>query len=180
MRALDNEIKDMLVKLLETQTKLGHEITEIKIELKKGSIERETILKNVNITVDGQNSHKDQHDSLNQSSNAIIYERTGLLETAVTMSEDIKEIKESVNVIFMEKVINEIRKFYKLNGYDFVKPVNINDLILYTELFENQISKVVKELQLKKYLLEYCWVDKNGCEFYLNDLGKQKLLPAGF
>mgnify|MGYP001597633593 CR=1 FL=1 len=180
MRALDNEIKDMLVKLLERQTKLEHEINEIKMELKKGSIELETILKNVNTTIDGQTAHKDQRDLLTQNTNSIIYERTELIEAVTSVSEDVKEIKESVNVIFMEKVINEIRKFYKQNGYDFVKSVNINDLIEGTELSESQISKVVKELQLKKYILEYCWIDKNGCEFYLNDLGKEKLLPTGF
>lgn len=180
MRALDNEIKDMLVELLEIQTKLEHDVTEIKTELEKSSIELETILKNVNTTVDGQKTYKDQRNMLTQNTNSIIYERTELIEAVTNVSEDVKEIKESVNVIFMEKVLNEIRKFYKQNGYDFVKSVNINDLIEGTELSESQISKVVKELQVKKYILEYCWIDKNGCEFYLNDLGKQKLLPAGF
>ena len=108
------------------------------------------------MSVDGQTSHKDQHDLLTQNTNPIIYEEAELIEVVTNVYEDVKEIKESVNVIFMERVLTEIRNFYKLNGYDFVKPVNINDLILYTELSENQISKVVKELQFKKYILEYC------------------------
>ena len=57
----------MLVKLLETQTKLEHDVTEIKAGLKKSSIELETILKNVNTTVDGQISNKDQQDLLTQN-----------------------------------------------------------------------------------------------------------------
>jgi len=170
-------MKDMIVKLLEGQTRLEHEVTEIKTELKKNSIGLGTIGENINIIGEVQTAHKEQHDFSFENTDALIDEKSNLIKIAVTsVSKDVKEVKESVDVIFMEKVLNEIRKFYKLNGYDFVKSININDLVEYTELSETQISKIVKELEVKGYLLEYCWKDKNGCEFYLNDLGKQKLL----
>ena len=93
-----------------------------------------------------------------------------------TVFKDLKDIKEDVDIISMEKVLNEIRKFYKLNSYDFVKSVRIKDLILYTNLYENQISKIIKELAVKGYLVELCGKDKNECELSLTDLGKEKLL----
>lgn len=170
-------MKDMLVKLLEGQTRLEHELTEIKAEVKKNSIEIETIGKNINIIVDIQTAHKEQHDFLFKNTDSPIEEKTDLMEIVVSsVSKDVKEVDESVDVIFVEKVLNEIRRFYKLNGYDFVNPININDLVEYTKLSENEVSKVVKALEVKGYLLEFCWKDKNGCEFFLNDLGKQKLL----
>lgn len=170
-------MKDMLVKLLEGQTRLEHEVTEIKTELKKNSIGLGTIGKNINIIGEIQTANKEQHDFSFKNTNALIDGKTDLIKIDMTsVSKDVKEVKESVDVIFMEKVLNEIRKFYKLNGYDFVKSININDLVEYTELSENKISKIVKALEVKGYLIEYCWKDKNGCEFYLNDLGKQKIL----
>ena len=93
-----------------------------------------------------------------------------------TVFKDLKDIKEDVDIISMEKVLNEIRKFYKLNGYDFINPVTISDLVELTKLSENEVLNIVKELDVKGYLVEFCWKDKDGCEFYLNDLGKEKLL----
>ena len=78
----------------------------------------------------------------------------------------------------MERVLNEIMKFYELNEYDFMNPITINDLVEFTNLSENKILKIVKELEIKGYIALLCWKDKNGCEFYLKDLGKQKILDT--
>jgi hypothetical protein len=177
VRAMDNEIKDILVKLLEGQNRLEHEVSGIKIGVKKNSIELETIAKTVNRIIKVQTDHKERNDFLFKNTNEIVDEKMDSIEDAVTnVSKELKDIKEATNMIFVEKVSNEIRRFYKLNGYDFVKPVRVKDLVLYTKLYENQILKIVKELAIKGYLVEICLIDKNGCEFSLTDLGKEKLL----
>jgi len=78
----------------------------------------------------------------------------------------------------MESVLNEIRRFYELSGYDFMNPITINDLVDATQLSENEILEIVKELEIKGYIAVLRWKDKNGSEFYMNDLGKQKILDT--
>jgi len=78
----------------------------------------------------------------------------------------------------MESVLNEIRRFYELSGYDFMNPITINDLVESTQLSENEILEIVKELEIKGYIAVLRWKDKNGSEFYLHDLGKQKILDT--
>lgn len=73
----------------------------------------------------------------------------------------------------MEKVLNAIREFYKEDGYDFVKPIYINSLV---EMTKDETLEIVKVLKDKGYIAEIRWKDENKCEFYLNDLGKQKIL----
>ncbi|MBW9153201.1 hypothetical protein [Clostridium estertheticum] len=73
----------------------------------------------------------------------------------------------------MEKVLNAIREFYKENGYDYVKPIYINSLV---EITKDEILEIVEVLKDKGYIVEISWKDGNKCEFYLNDLGKQKIL----
>jgi len=79
-------------------------------------------------------------------------------------------------VIFLEKVLNAIRRFYEQTNYDFMNPITINYLVESTQLSENEISKIVKELETKEYIAVLRWKDKEGDEFYLKDLGKQKIL----
>ncbi|MCB2294519.1 hypothetical protein LGK95_13475 [Clostridium algoriphilum] len=111
---MDNEIKDMLVKLLEGQNRVQNEITGIKTEItgikteiigmkteiKKNSIELETIGKNINTVVEVQTAHKEQHDFLFKNTDALIDEKTDLIETAVkSISKDVNEVKEGVDVM---------------------------------------------------------------------------------
>ncbi|MBK5201419.1 MAG: hypothetical protein JJE21_07780 [Spirochaetaceae bacterium] len=104
---MDNEMKDMLVKLLEGQTRLEYEITGIKTEVtglktevKKNSIELESIGKNINIIVEVQTAHKEQHDFSFKNTDALIDKKTDLIETAVkSVSKDVKEVMESVDVM---------------------------------------------------------------------------------
>jgi len=79
-------------------------------------------------------------------------------------------------MIFLEKVLNIIRTFYEQTDYDFMNPITINNLVESTQLSENEISKIVKELEIKDYIAVLRWKDKEGDEFYLKDLGKQKIL----
>ena len=76
----------------------------------------------------------------------------------------------------MEKVLNAIRRFYEQTDYDFMDPITINDLVDVTYLSENEVLEIVKELENKGYIAVLRWKDKNGDEFYLKDLGKQKIL----
>ncbi|WP_298838756.1 hypothetical protein [Clostridium sp.] len=73
----------------------------------------------------------------------------------------------------MDKVLNAIREFYKEAAYDFVKPICINSLV---EMTKDETLEIVKELKDKGYIAEINWKDGKKCEFYLNDLGKQKIL----
>jgi len=50
-------------------------------------------------------------------------------------------------VIFLEELIKKIRKFYKLNGYDFINPITVSDVVECTKLSEDEIEKVVKCLR---------------------------------
>ena len=104
---MDDEIKNMLVKLLEGQSSVQNEITGIKTEIigmkteiKKNSIELETIGKNINVIVEVQTAHKEQHDFSFKNTDALIDEKTDLIETAVkSISKDVNEAKESVDVM---------------------------------------------------------------------------------
>ncbi|HEY5535241.1 MAG TPA: hypothetical protein VIL99_09945 [Ignavibacteria bacterium] len=104
---MDDEIKDMLVKLLEGQNRVQNDITgikteiiEMKTEIKKNSIELETIGKNINIIVEVQTAHKEQHDFSFKNTDALIDEKTDLIETAVkSISKDVNEVKEGVDVM---------------------------------------------------------------------------------
>ena len=73
---MDNEVKDMLAKLLEGQsrlevkvnglddkvTRLDDKVTGLETEVKKNSIELETIGKNINIIAELHTSHKEQSE----------------------------------------------------------------------------------------------------------------------
>jgi predicted nucleic acid-binding Zn-ribbon protein len=104
---LNNEIKDILVKLLEGQTRLegkvdglGTEVKGLETEVKKNSIKLETIEKNINIIAELQTAHKEQYETLFKNTDALIEEKTDLIETAVkNVSKDVKEAKESIEVL---------------------------------------------------------------------------------
>jgi len=104
---MDDEIKDILVKLLEGQNRVQNEITGIKTEIigikteiKKNSIELETIGENINILVEVQTSHKEQHDFSFKNTDALIDEKTDLIETAVkSILKDVNEVREGVDVM---------------------------------------------------------------------------------
>jgi hypothetical protein len=97
---LDNEVKDMLVKLLEGQSRLEVKVNGLETEVKKNSIELENIGKNINIIVELQTSQKEQSEVSFENTDALIEEKTDFLGTALkSVSKDVKEVKESVDVM---------------------------------------------------------------------------------
>lgn len=104
---MDTEIKDILVKLLEGQTRLEteingikNEINDVKDEVKKNSIKLETIEKNINIIAEVQISHKEQNEKSFNNMDSAIEEKASLIETSVkNISKDVKEVKESIEVL---------------------------------------------------------------------------------
>jgi hypothetical protein len=84
---MDDELKNMLVKLLEGQSRAQNEITGIKTEIigmkteiKKNSIELETIGKNINIVAEVQTAQKEQHDFSFKNTEELINEKTDLTD----------------------------------------------------------------------------------------------------
>ena len=55
---MDNEIKDMLVKLLEGQSRVENEITGMKTEIKKNSIKLESLEIKIDVIAEVQTAHK--------------------------------------------------------------------------------------------------------------------------
>ena len=97
---LDNETRDILVKILEGQGKLEEGQSKLESEVKRNSIKLESIEKDIKIIVEVHTSHKDQNEISFKNTNSIIEENTGLIETAVkSVSKDVKEVKESIEVL---------------------------------------------------------------------------------
>jgi len=114
VRVLNNEIKDMLVKILEGQTRLeskvaglddkvtglNDKVTGLETEARKHSMNLETIGKNINIIIEVQTAHKEQYDFSFKNTDALIDEKTDIIETALkSVSKDVKEVKESADVM---------------------------------------------------------------------------------
>lgn len=90
---MDTELKSMLVKILESQTKLESEIG-------KNSIKLEAIENKIAVIAEVQNAHKEQVINEFESINKLVLEKTGLIETALkNISLDTKEVKESIEVL---------------------------------------------------------------------------------
>ena len=100
MGSLDNEIRDILTKILEGQIRFESKVTGLEIEAKKQSTKIETIEKNIKLILEVQTSHKGQHDFSFKNRDELIYEKTDKIETVVkNISEDVKEVIESVDVM---------------------------------------------------------------------------------
>ena len=90
---MDNEIKDILVKLLEGQTKL-------EMEVRKNSLKLETIEKKIDIIAEVQTAHKEENAKEFEGNNKLINEKTDLIETALTnTSKDIRKVEENIRNI---------------------------------------------------------------------------------
>ncbi len=97
---LDIEIENILVKLLEGQTRLETQINGVKNEIKKNSIKIESIEKNIDMIVEVQSSHREQNESSFKSTDLIIEEKTNLIEKSIkNISKNVKEVKESIEVL---------------------------------------------------------------------------------
>ena len=97
---MDNEIKDMLVKILEGQSRLESKVTGLETEARKHSVKFETIEENIKIIAELQSGHKEQNEISIKNTNSLIEEKTDLLSTAVkSVSKDVKDVKESIEVL---------------------------------------------------------------------------------
>lgn len=90
---MDTELKDMLVKLLEGQTRLESEV-------KKNSIKLEAIEQKIDVLAEVQTAHKEQTTNELNKVDTSILEKTDLIETALkSVSRDTRDIKESIEVL---------------------------------------------------------------------------------
>ena len=125
---MDNEIKDILIKLLDGQTRLEGEINGIKGEItaikdkitgmegeitviksdiiglkedvKKNSITLEAIEKKMDIISEVQTAHKEQNERSFDNTDKLLEERADLIETATkSISKNVIEVKDSVEVL---------------------------------------------------------------------------------
>lgn len=104
---MDNDIKDLLIQIIEGQTVIKTdlagvkaELSDVKNEVRKNTISIETINKKIDIIAEVQSAHKEQNDREFTNIHNLIHEKTNLIETAVTdATKDIKEVKESTEVL---------------------------------------------------------------------------------
>ncbi|MEG0772672.1 hypothetical protein [Clostridium sp.] len=104
---MDTEIKDMLFKILEGQAELKTEVKSIKEEVKiireevkKHSLKFDAIEREIDTIAEVQTSHKEQNENSSKNLETKFEEETSLIEAAVrNISSDVKEVKESINVL---------------------------------------------------------------------------------
>ncbi|KOA21550.1 hypothetical protein CLHOM_00090 [Clostridium homopropionicum DSM 5847] len=72
---MDNEIKDILIKLLEGQTRLENEVNGVKNYIKKNLIKLEAIEKKIDIITEVQTSHKEQNEKSFKNIDSVIEEK---------------------------------------------------------------------------------------------------------
>lgn len=118
----------MLIKLLEGQTRLEIEVSNVKGDVngvkndissvkndingvkddisslkndtKKNSIKLEAIEKNINKIAEVQTSHNEQNEITFKNMDSVIEEKASLIEAAVkNISKDVREVKESIEVL---------------------------------------------------------------------------------
>ena len=93
MILLDSELKDMLVQILEGQTKLTGEV-------KKNSIKLEALEKNVATIAEIQTAHKEQSTKAINDLSKLMNDKSALIENAVkNLAKDTKEVKDSIEVL---------------------------------------------------------------------------------
>lgn len=59
---MDNDLKDILMKLLEGQNKLEDKVSGLEVEVKKNSIKLESIEKKIDILSEVQTAYKEQNE----------------------------------------------------------------------------------------------------------------------
>ncbi|MGH4049877.1 MAG: hypothetical protein ACREVX_00730 [Clostridium sp.] len=90
---MDDEIKTILLKLLEGQN-------SVETEVKKNSIKLESIETKINVIAEIQTAHKDQNEKAFRNSNSLTEEKVDLLGTSIkSISKDVKEVKENIDVM---------------------------------------------------------------------------------
>lgn len=124
---MDNELKDMLIKIIEGQTELRNEVTGIKEdvtgmkkdisglkdEVKKNSIKLEAIETKINTIAEVQSSHMEQNDRQHIEIIKPLGEKVDVIELAVKdISENVQNLKNDFNTVevITSKNWNDIAK----------------------------------------------------------------------
>lgn len=95
-----DDIKEMLVKLIEGQTGIETRLDKIDTRLGKIELTQETIIVKLNTIAEVQTAHKEQSQIAHKNIDALTEEKANLLGTALkSVSKDTKDIKESVDVM---------------------------------------------------------------------------------
>lgn len=95
-----DEIKKMLVQLMEGQTEIKIDLKEVKQKLGKVEITQEVMQKDIKTLLEGQEAHNEQNNRLFTNTDALVDEKIDLIETAIkSVSKNTKEIKESIEVL---------------------------------------------------------------------------------
>lgn len=104
---MDEEIKNILTKLLEGQDRLTSEIGSLKgevgnlkSEVQKNSIKLESIEKKIDIIAEVQTAHKEQNEKAHNEIIKPLGEKISIIELAVKdTSKDVKELKQGQDEI---------------------------------------------------------------------------------
>jgi predicted nucleic acid-binding Zn-ribbon protein len=104
---MDDEIKAMLVKLLEGQNnadtmfvKLQEGLNRVEGEVSKNSIKLESIETKIDVVAEIQTAHKEQNEIAFIKSDSLTEEKVDLLGTSIkSVSKDVKVVKESIDVM---------------------------------------------------------------------------------
>jgi len=102
-----NRVESEFVKLLDGQNRVETEFVKlldgqnrVEIELKKNSIKLESIETKIDIIAEVQTSHKEQNEIAFKNSDSLTEEKVDLLGTSIkSISKDVKEVKESIDVM---------------------------------------------------------------------------------
>ncbi|WP_298840623.1 hypothetical protein [Clostridium sp.] len=157
----NNEIKDMLVKILEGQTELKEGQKRLEIEAGRHSIELGAIGKNIIVV---QTSHKDQHDFLSKNTDTPIEDTSDTLK--IKSASEMKELTNSIleEVIEIDKIVqielkdilSQIKVIAKIGGFSttiLFYHKNVNKEVI--EKLMNILKKSGYKVNLKEFLNEH-------------------------
>lgn len=124
MKVLDDELKNILAKLLEGQNRLetevngfGTKVNGLETEVKKNSFKLENIEKKIDIIAEVQTAHKEQ----NQRGFEKVLQEQGNTNTLVasslkTVSDDVVEVKKDIKEL--KEKFDKVEKVTIQNTYD--------------------------------------------------------------
>ena len=101
---LDGELKNILVQIMEGQTRLESKINtrfeSLEGEVRRNSIKLESIDEKIGIVAEVQTAHKAQNEKAFNNSDILLEERADLIETAAkSISKDLRNVYDSVEVL---------------------------------------------------------------------------------
>lgn len=114
---MDNELRDMLVKLLEGQNRLATTVSGLETEVRKNSMKLEAIEKKIDIIAEVQTAHREQHE---RSFNQVLQEQSNtnslVTSSLKTVSDDVIEVKKDIKEL--REKFDKVEKVTIQNTYD--------------------------------------------------------------